>query len=328
MFRLFKDAKYDFLGIRRYAYATTLVIALPGLAFLLFRGLNESIEFTGGTLIQLQARNPAIAEGGIRAALNQAGIPGAEVQRFGGPDEFVIRARLDPEVVQSTESTQETAAAVDTALTQAFGAATYDIVRIEAVGPKVGGELRQKALMAILLSFGATLVYLWFRFEWRFGIAAIGATAHDILLTISFVSMMNLEVSLVVIAAILTIVGYSLNDTIVVFDRIRENLRKYKRHYMVELINLSLNETLPRTVMTGSTTLAATIALLAVGSEVIRGFAWVMTFGIVVGTFSSVFIASPILLAIERRWPGEDARGARAMVPPRGPETSPGPAAP
>src|SRR3989304_5396155 len=152
--------------------------------------------------------------------------------------------------------------------------------------------------------------------------------SHDILLTISFVSMMNLEVSLVVIAAILTIVGYSLNDTIVVFDRIRENLRKYKRHYMVELINLSLNETLPRTVMTGSTTLAATIALLAVGSEVIRGFAWVMTFGIVVGTFSSVFIASPILLAIERRWPGEDARGARAMVPPRGPETSPGPAAP
>jgi len=142
------------------------------------------------------------------------------------------------------------------------------------------------------------------------------------------VSMMNLEVSLVVIAAILTIVGYSLNDTIVVFDRIRENLRKYKRHYMVELINLSLNETLPRTVMTGSTTLAATIALLAVGSEVIRGFAWVMTFGIVVGTFSSIFIASPILLAIERRWPGEDARGARAMVPPRGPETSPGPAAP
>jgi len=318
MFRLFKDAKYDFLGVRRYAYAATLAIALPGFALVLLRGLNESIEFTGGTLIQLQARNPAIAEGGIRDALNQAGILGAEVQRFGAADEFVIRARLDPKSVPSTESTQETAAAVDTALTRAFGAGSYDIVRTEAVGPKVGGELREKALLAILLSFGATLVYLWFRFEWRFGIAAIGATAHDILLTLSFISMMKLEVSLVVIAAILTIVGYSLNDTIVVFDRIRENLRKYKRHYMVELINLSLNETLPRTVMTGSTTLAATIALLAVGSEVIRGFAWVMTFGIVVGTFSSVFIASPILLAIERRWPGEDARGVRSMPPPRG----------
>jgi preprotein translocase subunit SecF len=325
MFRLFKDARYDFLGVRRYAYVATIAVALPGFALLGFRGLNESIEFTGGTLVQIQARNPAIAEGGIRDALNQAGLQGAEVQRFGAPDEFVIRARLSPDVQQTVESTQETAAAVDTALTRAFGAGGYEMVRTEAVGPKVGGELRRKALLAILLSFGATLVYLWFRFEWRFGIAAIGATAHDILLTISFVSMMNLEVSLVVIAAILTIVGYSLNDTIVVFDRIRENLRKYKRHYMAELVNLSVNETLPRTIMTGSTTLVGTIALIAVGSEVIRGFAWVMTFGIVVGTFSSIFIASPILLAIERRWPGEDARGARALAP-RGALTSPGPA--
>ncbi|MBI2616368.1 MAG: protein translocase subunit SecF, partial [Gemmatimonadetes bacterium] len=317
MLRLFQDAKYDFLGVRRYAYAATVAVALPGFALLLFRGLNESIEFTGGTLIQVQARDPAVAEGSIREALNQAGILGAEVQRFGAADEFVVRARLDPRVVQSTESTQETAAAVDTALTRALGAGRYDIVRTEAVGPKVGAELRQKAIVAVLLSFGATLVYLWFRFEWRFGIAAVGATAHDILLTLSFVSMMNLEVSLVVIAAILTIVGYSLNDTIVVFDRIRENLRKYKRHYMFELVNLSVNETLPRTVMTGTTSLAGTIALLVVGSEVIRGFAWVMTFGIAVGTFSSIFIASPILLAIERRWPGEDARGARAMPPPR-----------
>jgi len=319
MWHLFKNAKYNFLRVRRYAYAATVALLLPGLGLVLFRGLNESIEFTGGTLIQIQARNPAVEEGAIRNALNQAGLQGAEVQRFGAPDEFVIRARLSPEVVQSTASTQETATAVDTALTRALGADSYAVVRTEAVGPKVGGELRQKALMAILLSFGATLVYLWFRFEWRFGIAAIGATAHDILLTISFVSVMDLEVSLVVIAAILTIVGYSLNDTIVVFDRIRENLRKYKRQHMIELINLSLNETLPRTVMTGSTTLVATIILLTVGSEVIRDFAWVMTFGIVVGTFSSLFIASPMLLAIERRWPGEDARGARALAPPRGP---------
>lgn len=321
--RLFEQAAYDFLGVRRYAYIATLAVALPGLALILFRGLNESIEFTGGTLIQLKAQNPTIVEGSIRDALNQAGIVGAEVQRFGAADDFVIRARLNPDVARLSESTQETAAAVDTALTRAFGAGRYDIVRTEAVGPKVGGELRERALIAILLSFGATLVYLWFRFEWRFGIAAIGATAHDILLTLSFVSMMNLEVSLVVIAAILTIVGYSLNDTIVVFDRIRENLRKYKRHHMLELLNLSVNETLPRTVMTGSTTLAATITLLAFGSEVIRGFAWVMTFGIVVGTFSSIFIASPILLAIERRWPGEDARGARSVAPTRGGGTPP-----
>jgi preprotein translocase subunit SecF len=167
----------------------------------------------------------------------------------------------------------------------------------------------------VLLSFGATLVYLWFRFEWRFGIAAIGATAHDILLTVAFISLMKLEVSLVIVAAILTILGYSLNDTIVVFDRVRENLRIYKRHYMTGILNLSLNETLPRTVMTGTTTLVATLALLIFGSEAIRGFAWVMTFGIVIGTFSSIFIASPILLAIDRRWPGEDARGARNLEP-------------
>ncbi len=315
MFRLFANANYDYLAVRRIGYAATIALALPGLVLLAVRGVNESIEFTGGTLIQVQAADSAVRDATIREALNQAGIPDAEIQTFGAPNEFVIRARLNPNPVQATESTQETAAAVDTALARALGAGRYTIVRTEAVGPKVGRELRQKALVAVLLSFGATLVYLWFRFEWRFGIAAIGATAHDILLTVAFISLMKLEVSLVIVAAILTILGYSLNDTIVVFDRVRENLRTYKRHYMTGILNLSLNETLPRTVMTGTTTLVATLALLIFGSEAIRGFAWLMTFGIVVGTFSSIFIASPILLAIDRRWPGEDAKGARNLEP-------------
>lgn len=314
MLRLFENARYDFLGVRRYAYAATIVLAVPGLSLLALRGLNESIEFTGGTLLQLEVSDPAINTGAIRSALDAAGIRGAEIQTFGAPNEFVIRARLSSDARVAQETTQETAAAVDSALARSFGAGKYTIVRTEAVGPKVGGELRQKALLAIVLSFGATLVYLWFRFEWRFGIAAIGATAHDILLTLSFISLMNLEITLVVIAAILTIVGYSLNDTIVVFDRVRENLRRYKRQYLYQVLNRSVNETLPRTVMTGGTTLVATLALLIFGSEVIRGFAWVMTFGIVVGTFSSIYIASPILLAIERRWPGQDARGARAFT--------------
>lgn len=317
MFRLFENAKYDFLGVRRYAYAATIAVALPGLTLLAVRGLNESIEFTGGTLLQVQAKDPMINTAAIRSALNAAGIRGAEIQTFGGPDEFVIRARLSPNPSEVQQTTQETAAAVDGALAKAFGADRYSIVRTEAVGPKVGGELREKALLAIILSFGATLVYLWFRFEWRFGIAAVAATAHDILLTLSFISLMKLEVTLVVIAAILTIVGYSLNDTIVVFDRVRENLRKYKRQYLYQVLNLSVNETLPRTVMTGGTTLVATLALLIFGSEVIRAFAWVMTFGLVTGTFSSIFIASPILLAIEGRWPGQDARGARSFPEPR-----------
>ena len=323
--RLFASANYDFLGVRKIAYIITAAVAVPGLALLAVRGVNQSIEFTGGTLIEVQGVDPAMQTGSIRDALAAGSIQGAEIQSFGAPNEFVIRARLDATPELTGESTQRTAAAVDSALTRAFGAGRYTIVRTEAVGPKVGGELRQKAVMAVLLSFLGILAYIAFRFEWRFGIGAVGATAHDIILTLSFISMMNLEVSLVVVAAILTIVGYSLNDTIVVFDRVRENLRKYRRQHMAEILNRSVNETLPRTVITGGTTLLATIALLIFSPESIRGFAWVMTFGIVVGTFSSIYIAAPILLAIERKWPGEDARGARTLEPQRAP-ASPQPA--
>ncbi len=328
MIRLFANANYDFMGVRRWAYAATAAIALPGLLVLLFRGLNQSIEFTGGTLIQVTAADPAITDGSIRSALDGAGLPGTEVQAYGAPNEFVIRARLTPTAEQLEGTTQQTAAVVDSALARRFGAGRYEIVRTEAVGPKVGGELRQKALMAILLSFGATMVYLWFRFEWRFGLAAVAATAHDILLTIAFISLMDLEVSLVVVAAILTIVGYSLNDTIIIFDRVRENLRRYKRQYLYDVLNLSVNQTLPRSVLTHGTTAAATIALLILAGEVIRPFAWVMSFGIITGTFSSVYIASPLLMIIEHRWPGEDARGARTAPPPRHAGTQPLPSTP
>ena len=188
--------------------------------------------------------------------------------------------------------------------------------RLEAVGPKVGGELRQKALIAILLSFVATLVYLAFRFEFRFGVAAVAATAHDILTTLAFIKYMNLEVSLVVVGAILTVVGYSLNDTIIIFDRTRENLHKYKRDDLGGILNRSINETLPRSVLTHGTTIVTTMALLVFAGEVIRPFAWVMTFGIFTGTFSSIYIAGPILLWIEQKWPGKEARGVKAHVAP------------
>ncbi len=323
MIRFFANANYDFMGVRRWAYVATAAFALPGLMLFPLRGLNESIEFTGGTLIQVTANNPTVTEGSIRSALDAAGLRGAEVQTYGAPNEFVIRTRLSPTASQLEGTTQQTAAVVDSALGLAFGADRPAIVRTEAVGPKVGGELRQKALLAIVLSFGATLIYLWFRFEWRFGLAAVAATAHDIILTMSFMSLMHLEVSLVVVAAILTIVGYSLNDTIIIFDRVRENLRKYKRQYLYDVLNLSVNQTLPRSVLTHGTTAAATIALLVLAGEVIRPFAWVMSFGIITGTFSSVYIASPILMLIEHRWPGEDARGARASAPPRHGDTPP-----
>lgn len=313
MIRIFADANYDFLGYRKFAYWLAAALVLPGLVLLVARPLNESIEFTGGTLIQLHANDAAIQTPSIRQALDAAGVTGAEIQTFGAPNEFVIRARLSAVADTTAEGAQRTGSVVDSVLTATFGASAYEIVRTEAVGPKVGGELRQRALLAILLSFGATMLYLWLRFEWRFGIAAVIATAHDTAASVAFMSLMNLEITLVVVAAVLTTVGYSLNDTIVVFDRVRENLRKYRRQNIYEILNRSVNETLPRTLLTGVTTLAATLALLILGSAVIQGFALMMTYGILIGTFSSIYIASPVLLAIERRWPGEDVRGAKTL---------------
>jgi preprotein translocase subunit SecF len=196
-----------------------------------------------------------------------------------------------------------------------LGHGNYVIQRTEAVGPKVGGELRQKAFMAIFLSFFAVLAYLAYRFEWRFGLAAVIATAHDILATIAFIGVMRLEVSLVVVGAVLSMVGYSLNDTIIIFDRVRENLRKHKKATFAEILNRSINETLPRSILTHGTSLATLTALAIFGGEVIRPFALVMFFGVFTGTFSSIYIASPVLMAIEQRWPGPDVRGARTPAP-------------
>jgi len=317
MIRLFANANYDFISVRRYAYAVTAAIIIPGMILLAITGLNYSIEFTGGTLVQITTLGDRpVGAGEIRAALDAGGLKGAEVQNFGTAQEFVIRARLTEHGAGTQAEAQRTSITVQNALQQRLGANAVRVDRVEAVGPKVGGELRQKALVAILLSFVATLVYLAFRFEFRFGVAAVVATAHDILTTLAFIKYMNLEVSLVVVAAILTVVGYSLNDTIIIFDRTRENLHKYKRDDLGGILNRSINETLPRSVLTHGTTIATTLALLIFAGEVIRPFAWVMTFGIFTGTFSSIYIAAPILLWIEQKWPGREARGVKAHVAP------------
>jgi preprotein translocase subunit SecF len=316
MIRLFANANYDFIKWRRWAYALTAAIIIPGFALLLKHGLNYSIEFTGGALMQVQTAEP-VGTDRIRAALDAAGIRDAEIQQFGSPNEYVIRARVGTGAPVAEGSTEATAAAVDSALTRGLGPAPehYKIVRTEAVGPKVGRELQGKAFLAILCSFLVTLVYLAIRFEWRFGLAAVLATVHDILTTIAFIRYLNLEVSLVVVGAVLTMVGYSLNDTIIIFDRVRENLRKFRRQNLYEILNLSINETLPRSVLTHGTTMATTVALVLLAGEVLRPFALVMTFAIFTGTFSSIYIAAPLLLYIEGRWPGQDARGARAFRP-------------
>ncbi|HEU4763269.1 MAG TPA: protein translocase subunit SecF, partial [Gemmatimonadales bacterium] len=287
--RLFHNASYDFISVERWAWSITAAIILPGLIMLGVRGLNYSVEFTGGTLIQVGTDAPADF-GKVRSALDGAGIHGAELQAFGtSGQEFIIRARVGESTGEvDANNTQLTIATAESALTSVMGAGHYKIEHTYAIGPKVGAELRGQALWLIFLSFFVVLLYLAVRFEWRFGVAAVLATAHDIVATIAFISILHLEVSLVVVAAVLSMVGYSLNDTIIIFDRVRENLHKYKRSDLYGILNLSVNETLPRSILTHGTSLATLLALAVFGGEVIRPFALVMFFGVFTGTFSSI----------------------------------------
>jgi preprotein translocase subunit SecF len=310
--RLFANANYDFLGHRRIAFLISAAFIVPGLLLVLIRGVNYSVEFTGGTMVQVQTAAP-VNVGAVREALASRGVTGAEIQTFGSDRELAIRTGPVPGA--DPNDTQASSSLVRQALDGVVGAGTYTVLRTEAVGPKVGGELRHKALMAILLSFVAVLCYLAFRFEWRFGVAAVIATIHDIVASVAFIGITRLEVSLFVVAGLLTIVGYSLNDTIVIFDRIRENLHRRKREGFEAILNRSINETLPRTFFTGTTALGSLLALSLLGGDVVRPFAMLMLFGVVVGTFSSIYIASPVLLAIETRWPGPDARGHLGTKP-------------
>lgn len=311
--RFFADAHYDFTGGRKPAYMVSgiaLVVALAGALFWQATAghwLNYGVDFTGGTLVLVEF-NQEMDVAQLRPVINAA-VPGSEVTRFGSANEFQIRAPL-----LEGQNAAETGEAIRPALTDAFGADAFEIGLTEAVSAKVGGELQTRAVLAILLSFAATLIYLAIRFEWRFGAAAVIATVHDIALTMGLISLLQLEISLPTVAAVLTIIGYSLNDTIVIFDRIRENLKAYgRREGMEHLVNKSINETLPRTVITSGTTLAVLLALFLFGGQLLQGFALILIAGIVLGTYSSIFVASPALLEIEKRWPGDRqrARGTR-----------------
>ena len=316
MRRVFTNTKIDFIGVRRYAYIFTAIWFVPGLILLLIRGLNYSIEFTGGTLVQIASQVP-VDVSKLRSALDHEGVPGAEIQSFGADSEYVVRARLSKEAPDQ-DNTDATVSAVRKALDSSLGEGKYTIGRTEAVGPKVGGELRQKALTAILLAFGAILIYLAVRFEWRFGLSSILATAHDVLGTVIFISVLHLEVSLVVVGAVLSVLGLSLNETIIIFDRVRENERHRRYPDLRTTLNRSINETLPRTVLTHGTALATMMTLAIFGGEVIRPFALVMFFGVFTGIFSSMFIAPAFLLYIRRRWPPVGAAAPRSTRAPAG----------
>ncbi len=302
MLRIFHNTSYDFIRWWKVAIGLTVAFIVLGIGSLAIKGVNYSIEFTGGTLMQIQFKQPPDA-GQIRSTLDAAGFHDAEIQQFGTNRDFTLRVQGTSEVAAQSAGAERIAQRVDSILTRHFGPNNVNIVRTEAVGPRVGSELRRNALLAILLSFLDTLVYLAIRFEWRFGLAAIVATGHDVLTTLAFLKLMHLEVSLTVVDALLTVLGYSLNDTIIIFDRVRENLRKGRKESLYDLLNRSINETLPRSILTHATATAATLALLIFAGEVIRPFAWVMLFGIVTGTFSSIYIAAPVLLWIERKYP-------------------------
>ena len=296
--RLFDQAKYAFIRRRHRAYGFSAALILVGIGGMIFNvssigsWQDYGVDFTGGSLIQVQFHETATA-GQLRAALGGSQAPA--ITRFGEENEFMIRAALGNDDVQTVGGI------IQNQLQAAFGNDGFTILKTEAVSPKVGEELQRNALLAILYSFVLTLIYIAFRFELRFGLAAVIATAHDILITLGFLAIFRIEIALPTVAAILTIVGYSLNDTIVVFDRIRENLRGREKLNYAELVNRSINQTLSRTVLTSFTTFVALFALFLAGVSVIRDFSFAMMIGVVVGTYSSIFIASPVLIFLRKR---------------------------
>lgn len=317
--RLFGNARYRFIEARRKAYVFSALVLAVALASMVVNIVaigswqNYGVDFTGGSLVQVRF-DETMDAAELRSALGGAQAP--PITSIGNEgNEFVIRAPLaeDREV-------EAVALEIRGQIQGAFPNSDIEVVRTELVGPKIGAELQQKAALAILFSFALTLVYLAIRFEFRFGVAAVIATVHDSLITLGFLALFRVEIALPTVAAILTIIGYSLNDTIVVFDRVRENLNAKggRREDPVALVNRSINETLPRTVLTSGTTLGVLMALLIFGGAVIRDFTTVLILGVLVGTYSSIFVASPALLEIQRRWGTKDLVEAQRGGP-RGP---------
>ena len=305
---LFHGAKYGFIDMRRKAYVVSAVVLAAGIVAMVLNFAtigswqNYGVDFTGGVLVQVRFEEPT-TDAALREALGGTDAP--PITRFGEENEFVVRAP-----VQEGVAIDDVATALAAQVAATYGDDAFEIVRQESVGPKIGRELQGRAALAILFSFLLTLLYIAIRFEFRFGVASVIATTHDILVVLGLLALFRVEIALPTVAALLTIVGYSLNDTIVVFDRIRENLnaRGGRREDPYKLVNRSINETLPRTVLTSGTTLGVLMALLVLGGAVIRDFTLVLILGVLIGTYSSIFIASPALLEIQKRYGTGEAR--------------------
>ena len=301
--------KFPFMKYRVLADSISVTGVIASIVLFVVMGLNYSIDFKGGTLIEIRTEGPADL-GKIRSIGDGLGLGHVQVQQFGSPESVLVRVESQP---GGDQAQLDALAKIKTGLTQGLGAGV-SVVRTEVVGPTVGGELVQKGLLALGVAVVLMMVYVWFRFEWQFGLGAVAGLFHDIMLTIGVFALFRLEFSLSTIAALLTIIGYSMNDKVVISDRIRENLRKYKKIDLRELIDLSLNETLSRTTMTAVTTLLALGSLYIFGGEVIRVFTFAMIWGVFVGTYSSLYIAAPFLLltGVKRDWSGGDAKPAAA----------------
>lgn len=297
-----------FIKFSRLAFYISMGLMATSLAIWAALGLNFGVDFNGGSMVELRSvSGPAkIAE--LRGKTRGLGLGDVQITSFGTDQDVLIRV----EQQSGGETAQQDAL---NKITEAVGAG-YEQRRVEVVGPAVSGELRTTGIIAVLCSILAIITYVWFRFEWQFAIGAVVALTHDVLITIGVFSLLQLQFDLSTVAALLTILGYSVNDTVVVSDRIRENLRKFKRMELPELLNLSINETLPRTLMTSLTTLVVLVSLYVLGGEVIRNFTFAMMFGVLIGTYSSIFIAAPLLqhLGVKRDWSGV-TKGAPVVAP-------------
>jgi preprotein translocase subunit SecF/SecD/SecF fusion protein len=298
------DIKIPFMSWKRGLVGMSIVLNILALVLLWKPGLNLSIDFTGGTLLELQSKLGPADIPALRSQLNRVVHGDVQVQGFGGPNEVLIRIPSQP----GGDKAQQAALVK---VRDAIGAA-YEVRRTETVGPAVSGELARTGIIAVLTAILGIAIYVWFRFEWQFALGGIVALLHDVLLTVGALVILQMDFDISCIAALLLIIGYSINDTVVVYDRIRENLRKFKKMPIEQLIDLSVNETLSRTILTSGTTVLALLALYVFGSEVIKSFSFAMLFGVLAGTYSSIFIAAPVLVyfGVKREW-GSGIQGSK-----------------
>jgi preprotein translocase subunit SecF len=266
------------------------ILIIASLILLIFKGLNFGIDFKGGTLIELRSTESKINVSSLRDNINQMNLGDVSVKKFGNDQDYLVKFENNNNNINIVEEIRSN-------LDRSFGN-NFDFRRVENVGPKVSAELLKSGVIAISISLAVMLIYIWIRFEWQFSLGAIIALFHDVIITLGLFSLLNLEINLSIIAAVLTIVGYSMNDTVVIFDRVRENLKKYSDIKIFELTNISINETLSRTLITSITTLLALLSIFFFGGEVLKGFSLAMIFGVIFGTYSSIYIANTILVRL------------------------------